>query len=353
MAVYYQMEEDGVQPDRFTFPRVLKACAGIGSMQHGEAVHRHVVRSGFVNDNFVLNALVDMYAKCGDIMKARRIFEQTAYRDSVTWNSMIIGYIRHGLVLEALDTCRGMISAGLEPDSVTLSALLAKFSSVGKLGLEIHCWALRRGLELNLSVANSLICLYSERKKLDRALMIFEAIGEKDLVSWNAIISAHRRHPRVLALFQKMEECGQLPDKVTFVSLLSACANLRMVEDGKRLFSKMVEKYKIRPQMVHYGCMVNMLGRAGFVDEAYEIVSKRMPVDAGPTVWGALLFACFVHGNVDIGEVAAERLFDMEADNEHNFELLMKLYMDAGRMEDVERIRKMMRERGLDPMARV
>lgn len=348
MAMYYQMEEDGIEPDRFTFPRVLKACAGIGSVQHGEAVHRHVVRSGFGGDIFVLNAVVDMYAKCGDILRARRVFEGMKDRDSVTWNSMLVGFLRHGLVLEAMETCRGMMEVGIEPDSITLSAMLSKLSSVGKFGLELHCWVLRRGLEQNVSVANSLIGLYSERSQLYRALAIFQSIQEKDLVSWNATIAAHRRHPRVLDLFHQMEECSPLPDKVTFVSLLSACANLRLVEDGKRLFSTMVEKYKIRPEMVHYGCMVNMLGRAGLVEEAHDMVSNKMPFDAGPTVWGALLFACSLHGNVDIGEVAAEKLFELEPDNEHNFELMMKIYKNAGRLEGLERIRRLMRERGLE-----
>lgn len=348
MAVYYQMEEEGIEPDGFTFPRVLKACAGIGSVQIGEGVHRHIVRSGFGKDIFVLNALVDMYAKCGDILRACRIFERIVDRDSVTWNSMLVGYIRHGLVFEAVDAFRGMVSAGFEPDSITLSAILAKVSSIEKFGLEIHCWVLRRALDENLSIANSLIGFYSERNQLNRAMMIFEGMREKDLVSWNAIISAHRQDSKVLALFQQMEECVQLPDKVTFVSLLSACANLRMVEDGRRLFSKMAGEYKIKPEMVHYGCMVNLLGRAGLIEEAYEIISKRMPFDAGPTVWGALLFTCFMHGNVDIGEIAAERLFELEPDNEHNFEIMMKIYRSSGRLDGVERIRKLMNERGLE-----
>ncbi|ONK55857.1 uncharacterized protein A4U43_C10F1680 [Asparagus officinalis] len=348
MAVYYQMEEEGIEPDGFTFPRVLKACAGIGSVQIGEGVHRHIVRCGFGNDVFVLNALVDMYAKCGDIMRACRIFERITDRDSVTWNSMLVGYIRHGLVFEALDTFRGMISTGLDPDSIALSAILVKLSSIEKFGLEIHCWVLRRALDQNLSVVNALIGFYSERNQLNRAMMIFEGIREKDLVSWNAIISAHCQDSKVLALFQQMEECGQLPDKVTFVSVLSACANLRMVEDGRRLFSKMVGEYKIKPEMVHYGCIVNLLGRAGLIEEAYEIISKRMPFNAGPTVWGALLFTCSMHGNVDIGEIAAERLFELEPDNEHNFEIMMKIYRSSGRWVGVERIRKLMNERGLE-----
>ncbi|KAG1362444.1 Pentatricopeptide repeat-containing protein, chloroplastic [Cocos nucifera] len=350
MALYYQMEEEGVEPDRFTFPRVLKSCAGIRSVSHGEAIHRHIVRSGFGTDIFVLNALVDMYSKCGDIQKARHIFDKIPDRDPVSWNSMITGYIRHELPLEALDICRRMLGAGIEPDSVTISSMLSGFSLSfsNKLGLQIHGWVLRHGLEWDLSVANSLIGMYSEHDQLDRARSIFESMPEKDLVSWNAIISAHRRDHRVLTMFQSMEDSGLLPDQVTFVSLLSACANLGLVEDGRRLFSEMEERYKIAPGMEHYGCMVNMVGRAGLVDEAYELVSNQMPFDAGPTVWGALLYACLVHGNDEIGEIAAERLFELEPDNELNFELLMKIYRKTGRLEEVEKVRLSMRERGLE-----
>nr|XP_010934061.1 LOW QUALITY PROTEIN: pentatricopeptide repeat-containing protein At4g25270, chloroplastic-like [Elaeis guineensis] len=350
MALYYQMEEEGVEPDRFTFPRVLKACAGIGSVSHGEAIHRHIVRSGFGTDIFVLNALVDMYSKCGDIQKARQIFDKIPDRDPVSWNSMIKGYIRHELPLEALDICRRMLADGIEPDSITISSMLSGFSlpSTNKLGLQIHGWVLRHGLEWNLSVANSLVGMYSEHNQLDRARSIFESMPEKDLVSWNAIIHAHRRDHRVLTMFQSMEDSGVLPDQVTFVSLLSACANLGLVEDGRRLFSEMEERYKITRGMEHYGCTVNMLGRAGLVGEAYELISKQMPFDGGPTVWGALLYACSVHGNDDIGEIAAERLFELEPDNELNFELLMKIYRQAGRLEELEKVRMLMRERGLE-----
>ncbi|KAJ6839160.1 pentatricopeptide repeat-containing protein, chloroplastic [Iris pallida] len=348
LALYHQMDEEGVAPDRFTFPRALRACAGLGLLHHGEAVHRHAVRSGLALDPFVLNALVHMYAKCGDIVKARNIFSRIEDRDSVSWNSMIAAYFRHGLPADALDTCRGMLRAGVEPDPVTLSTMLAGVSTFGRTGLEVHCWVLRRGLEGSLSVANSLVGLYSARGQPDHARTVLESMPEKDLVSWNAVISAHSRDYRVLSLFRKMEECGPRPDRVTFVSLLSACANLGMVEDGRRLFSEMEKVYGIKPGTEHYGCMVNMLGRAGLFDEAYEIVSKRMEFDAGPTVWGALLFASSMHGNVAFGEAAAERLFELEPDNEHNFELMMKIYRNAGRSEDVRRVRRLMRERGLE-----
>lgn len=349
MALYYQMEEDGVEADEYTFPRVLKACAGIRSVRHGEAVHRHAVRSGFGSDVFVLNALVDMYSKCGDILKARKAFDNITKRDAVSWNSMLMGYIRHGLLPEALKLFRGMVRAEIEPDPITISGMLSGLTGTKKLGLQIHSWVIRRGLEWDLSVTNSLITMYSEQNRPDLARLIFESMPERDLVSWNAIISAHRRDHRVLAMFRQMEEdSGVLPDRVTFVSLLSACGNLGLVEEGKRLFAEMEQRYKMKPGMEHYGCMVNLLGRAGYIDEAYELISKRMPFDGGPTVWGALLFACSVHGEVSTAEVAAERLFELEPDNEHNFELLMMIYQDAGRREDVDRVRRMMEERGLE-----
>lgn len=347
MALYFQMEEEGVEPDQFTFPRVLKACGGIGLIRIGEAVHRDLVRLGFANDGFVLNALVDMYAKCGDIVKARRIFDKIDCKDSISWNSMLTGYIRHGLIAEAVHTFHSMVHDGMELDSVAVSTILANVSSF-EVAVQIHGWIVRRGMEWDLSIANSLIAVYySKGRKLDRARWLFDHMPEKDIVSWNSIISAHCKDLKALTYFELMERDGALPDKITFVSLLSACAHLGIVKDGERLFSLMKAKYQINPIMEHYACMVNLYGRAGLINEAYAIIRDQMEFEAGPTVWGALLYSCYLHRNVDTGEIAAQYLFDLEPDNEHNFELLMKIYGNAGRLEDAERVRKMMVDRGL------
>jgi pentatricopeptide repeat protein len=346
MALYFQMEEEGVEPDQFTFPRVLKACGGIGLIRIGEAVHRDLVRLGFANDGFVLNALVDMYAKCGDIVKARRIFDKIDCKDSISWNSMLTGYIRHGLIAEALHTFHSMVHDGMELDSVAVSTILANVSSF-EVAVQIHGWIVRRGMEWDFSIANSLIAVYSNGRKLDRARWLFDHMPKKDIVSWNSIISAHCKDLKALTYFELMERDGALPDKITFVSLLSACAHLGLVKDGERLFSLMKAKYQINPIMEHYACMVNLYGRAGLINEAYAIIRDQMEFEAGPTVWGALLYSCYLHRNVDTGETAAQYLFDLEPDNEHNFELLMKIYGNAGRLEDAERVRKMMVDRGL------
>ncbi|XP_027355998.1 pentatricopeptide repeat-containing protein At4g25270, chloroplastic [Abrus precatorius] len=348
IALYFQMVEEGVEPDLFTFPRVLKACAGIGSVQVGEEVHRHVVRSGFANDGFVLNALVDMYSKCGDIVKARKIFNKMPHRDSVSWNSMLVAYVHHGLEVETMNIFRFMHLAGYKPDSITISTILTGVSSL-YLGVQIHGWVIRQGLEWNLSIANSLIMMYSNHGRLDKACWIFNLMPERDVVSWNSIISAYCKHREALAYFERMKEAGVEPDKITFVSLLSACAYSGLVKDGERLFALMCEKYEIKPIMEHYGCMVNLYGRAGLIKKAYSIIVEGMDSEvAGPTLWGALLYACSLHGDVAIGEIAASKLFDLEPDNEQNFVLLMRIYENAGRLDDMERVRMMLVDRGLD-----
>lgn len=347
MALYFQMEEEGVEPDRFTFPRVLKACGGIGFVQIGEAVHRHVVRSGFVDDRFVLNALVDMYAKCGDIVKARKVFDKIVSRDKVSWNTMLTAYMRHGLLLQALDIFHQMLKEGYEPDSVAISTILTAVPSL-ELVVQIHGWTIRQGVEWNLSTVNSLIAAYSNHGKLKQARWLFSHMPERDVITWNTIISAHSKSPEALLYFEQMESAGALPDAITFVSMLSVCAHLGLVKDGERLFSTMKNRYRIGPIMEHYACMVNLYGRAGQIKEAYGIIMEGMEFEAGPTVWGALLYACYLYGDVDIGEVAAGRLFELEPDNEYNFELLMKIYGNMGRLDDVERVRVMIVDRGLD-----
>jgi pentatricopeptide repeat protein len=347
MALYFQMAEDGVKPDRFTFPRVLKACGGIGSVQIGEAIHRDLVKEGFGYDVYVLNALVVMYAKCGDIVKARNVFDMIPHKDYVSWNSMLTGYLHHGLLHEALDIFRLMVQNGIEPDKVAISSVLARVLSF-KHGRQLHGWVIRRGMEWELSVANALIVLYSKRGQLGQACFIFDQMLERDTVSWNAIISAHSKNSNGLKYFEQMHRANAKPDGITFVSVLSLCANTGMVEDGERLFSLMSKEYGIDPKMEHYACMVNLYGRAGMMEEAYSMIVQEMGLEAGPTVWGALLYACYLHGNTDIGEVAAQRLFELEPDNEHNFELLIRIYSKAKRAEDVERVRQMMVDRGLE-----
>ncbi|WVZ03454.1 hypothetical protein V8G54_024260 [Vigna mungo] len=227
------------------------------------------------------------------------------HKDTISWNSMLNAYVHHGLEIGAMNIFRQMI----------ISIILTRVSALC-LGIQIHGWVIRRGLDWNLSIANSLMVMYSSH--------------ERDVVSWNSIISAHCKCREALAFLEQMEEAV-------------------LVKEGERVFALMCEKYKIKPIMEHYGCMVNLYGRAGLIKKAYSIIVDGMGFEAaGPTLWGALLYACFLHGDTTIGEIAANRLFDLEPDNEHNFVLLMGIYENAGRLEDMERVRMMMVDRGLD-----
>lgn len=304
-------------------------------------------RIGCANDTYVLNSLVDMYAKCGDIVRAREVFDKIVHKDLVSWNSMLTGYILHGLLVETVDVFRAMLLHGFQPDSVSLSSIVTGTSSL-MLAPQVHGWVVRRGVQWDLSIANSLIVVYSNRGMPDKARWVFDNMPERDTVSWNSIISAHSKSRHALSYYERMERDDCKPDHITFVSLLSTCAHLGLIEDGERLFSAMKDKCMISPSMEHYACLVNLYGRAGMVAEAYAIVVERMEIEAGPTVWGALLHACSLHGDVVIGERAAEKLFELEPDNEHNFELLVRIYEDVGRMDGVKRVRMMMAERGLD-----
>ncbi|KAL8141481.1 hypothetical protein V2J09_014513 [Rumex salicifolius] len=351
LALYLQMEEEGVEPDRFTFPRALRACSGLGSIRVGEEIHRHVVRHGFFDDGIVHNSLVDMYAKCGDIVRARKVFDKIKDKDLVSWNSMITAYVHHDLLVKAVDIFQQMLSVGeVDPDEITISSILTGSITALRLGTEVHGWVLRQGWQSNLAINNSLIALYSHHGLLLQARWLFKHMPEKDIVSWNSIISAHSKDTLALVYFQDMEDSGTRPDIITFVSLLSTCAYLVLVEDGDRIFSLMKDKYGIAPIMEHYACIVNLYGRAGMINEAYDIVCSKMEYEASESVWGALLYGCYLHKNVEIGELAAHKLFDLEPDNERNFELLIGIYQRLGRVDDAERVKKMLLDRGLDEL---
>ncbi|VAI91926.1 unnamed protein product [Triticum turgidum subsp. durum] len=341
LALYLQMDEEGAPRDGFTFESALRACTGARSAELGRAVHRGAVSAGLAADVSVCDALVEMYAQCGDMAMARKVFDATPERDAVSWNVMLAGLLGHGgLSPQATEVWRRMLGEGHKPDSVVLSTMLCHHPDEGKQGLEVHAWVIRHGLETELSVASALIGMYSRKNELGHALSVFESMPVRDLASWNAIISAHNQDFRVLMMFRRMVDSGLQPNEATFVAVLSACDNLGLVEGGMRLFSEMENKYRIQPTVQHCTSVVNMLGKAGMVNEAYEFMSKRMCLSSEPTALRALLRASSAHGNIRTGEVAAKKLFALEPDNAHNFVTLIKMYENTGKLEELENVKK-------------
>eukprot|EP01018_Ginkgo_biloba_P007785 Gb_19828 [translate_table: standard] len=351
LRMYFEMRRAGIQPDNFTFPFVLKACTSLSALQGGRDIHHHIVRTGFESDVFVGACLVDMYAKCGSIEDARQVFDKMSRRDVVSWTVMIGGYVQNGRAHEALTLFHEMQLSGMTPDKVTMVSMISACAHLGALqqGKWIHDCVSRSGFESDIIVGSALIDMYCKCGSVDIARQVFDKMSKRNVVSWSAMIAGYGMHGHgedALALFNQMQETDMKPNHITFVSVLSACSHAGLVEEGWRYFNCMDRDYCITPGVKHYTCMVDLLGRAGHLEEAQNFIKKMpLPPDAG--VWGALLGACRIHCNIELGEDVAERLFKLEPENAGYYVLLSNIYAAAGRWNDIAKVRAMMTDRGL------
>ncbi|MQM09317.1 hypothetical protein Taro_042185 [Colocasia esculenta] len=350
LRVYCRMRWSSISANLYTYPFVLKACAGTGDVRNAQKVHGDALKSGLEADLFVVNALVACYAKCGDLATARQLFDEIPMKDPVSWNSMIAGYSQSEHPQEALLLLHKMLrdDTGSKPDYVTLVGLLpacAKLAAAHE-GLWIHSYTIKLGMEVDVVLASGLIAMYANSGRLHVARDIFDRVPEKNIVVWNAIIKGYGMYghaSEALYLFSQMLSMGLVPDSICVLSILSACSHAGMVDKGWEIFCLM-EEYGVEKVEVHYGCMVDLLGRAGLLQEALEFISS-MPIMPGKDVWGALLGACRIHNNVELAEVVAERLFVLDPENAGRYVALAKMYVDASRGDDAARMRMMIRER--------
>jgi len=351
LKLFSQMQLAGMKADSVTVSSILPACANLADLEQGKKIHDYITSSGFESDVFVGSALVDMYAKCRSIENARHVFDKMSRRDVVTWNSMIAGYAQNGLGNEALMLMYKMQLSGMKPNSVTVMSVLSVCTNLAALqqGKEIHGLIIRDGLESDVIVGSALVVMYAKCGNIIIARQVFDRIPQRDVALWNAIISGYAMHGRgeeTLKLFYEMQQARIAPDGITLTSVLSACSHAGLVNEGWQYFRSMSRDYGIMPTVEHYACMVDLLGRSGCLSEAQHFINK-MPLEPDACVLGALLGACRVHGNIELAECVAERLFVLEPQNAGNYVLLSNIYATAGRGDDVAKIRKMMRDRGL------
>ena len=350
ISLYHQMLEYGLAPDNFTFPFVLKACSALSAIEEGRNIHEHVIRTGWETDVFVGAALIDMYAKCGCVRSAREVFDKIEERDAVLWNSMLAAYSQNGHPDESLALCSEMALAGLRPTEATLVTVISASADIAALpqGKELHGFSWKHGFESNDKVKTALVDMYAKCGSVKVARNLFEQLKEKRVVSWNAIITGYAMHGHAneaLDLFEEMKE-KSLPDHITFVGVLAACSHGGLLDEGWIFFESMVRDYRIVPTIQHYTCMVDLLGHCGRLDEAYNLIMQmRAMPDSG--VWGALLNSCKIHGNVELGEVALEKLIELDPDDSGNYVILSNIYAQAGKWEGVARLRKLMIDRGI------
>ncbi|KAK7258369.1 hypothetical protein RIF29_23942 [Crotalaria pallida] len=431
-------------PDRFTLPCVIKGCARLGAVSEGKQLHGLALKIGFREDKFVQSSLVSMYAKLGDMVVARQVFDRMRDRDLVSWNALIDGYARNGDVevalelfdempnrdsftwtalvdglskcgmvdaaremfdqmpsknlvswnamingymksgrinlahqlfqqmpmrntvswnsmiagyelngwfFEALELFEALLKEGIMPSHVTILSALSAVSGLAVLGNGrwIHSFMVKHRFELDGVLGTSLIEMYSKCGSIESAMQVFKAIAYKKLGHWTAIIvglGMHGLADQALELFKEMRIIGMKPHDITFVGVLNACSHAGMVDEGRRIFDMMINEYKIEPTIEHYGCFVDILCRAGYLEQAKNTI-ESMPMRPNKFIWMSLLSGSRNHGNLDMGEYAAHNLIEVDPDLAGCYTLLSNMYAAAGKWDKVSHLRETMKKQGV------
>uniref|UniRef100_A0ACD5TPT8 Uncharacterized protein n=1 Tax=Avena sativa TaxID=4498 RepID=A0ACD5TPT8_AVESA len=317
-------------------------CRGCGGAQCGDSGAQSLVGS----------ALVGMYEKCGEMGEARRVFNGIPDKDNVAWNAMITGYAQNGMSKEAISLFYSMRQAGARPDKITLVGVLSACAAVGalELGSELNSYASHRGLYNNVYVGTALVDMYSKCGNLNKAVEVFGKLPCKNEASWNALIyglAFNGRGHEAIRQFELMRNEESLrPDDITFIGVLSACVHAGLLEDGRRWFNSLTPEFQIIPKIEHYSCMVDLLARAGHLEEAWDFIEK-IPGKADAVMLGALLAACRKSKNVEVSGRVIDRIMQLEPSNSWNYVVSSKIYASSDRLDDSARMRGLMRERGV------
>ncbi|PON36768.1 Tetratricopeptide-like helical domain containing protein [Parasponia andersonii] len=347
---YKRMREKGGTADSFTFAFLIKVSEQLGPEILGQGMHCSCLKHGLDFHVFVRNTLIHMYGMSRDIKTAVQLFDEMPNPDLVSWNTILGCHVYCGKHKEALDLFLRMLKSSTQPDDATFVVTLSACSTMGALdfGRWVHSYINNTRFGNVISVLNSLIHMYAKCGSVEEAYETFNNMKRKNLISWNTMLltlATHGHVDKALALFSKMlEEELERPDNVTFLGVLSACSHGGMVDEGRRYFDIMSRDYKIQPTVKHYGCMVDILGRAGLVEEAYQLIMS-MPVEGNAIVWRTLLAACSIHGKIVLGEKVRKHLLQLEPDHSSDYVLLANMYGRAGQWSEVNRVRKTMRDR--------
>lgn len=351
LDLFSHMHFSGVMPSEFTFVGVINACSDIGALEEGKQVHSYSLKLGFEFQIYIMTALVDMYAKCGNVSDARKGFDYLREPDIVLWTSMIGGYVQNGENEASLTLYCRMQREGMMPNELTMASVLKACSSLSAFeqGRQIHARTIKYGFSLEVPIGSALSTMYAKCGNLEDGNLVFRRMPMRDTVSWNAMISGLSQNGRgteALELFEEMRLEGAKPDYITFVNVLSACSHMGLVERGWIYFNMMSNEFGIGPRVDHYACMVDVLSRAGKLDEAKEFIESAT-IDHGMCLWRILLSACRNYHNYELGAYAGEKLMELGSQESSAYVLLSSVYTALGRSKDVERVRSLMKLRGV------
>ncbi|KAJ4958510.1 hypothetical protein NE237_025621 [Protea cynaroides] len=351
MRLFREMECSVVSPNEITVVCALSACAQLADVEQGKLLHSYVKEKEFYYDVFVGNALINMYAKCGDLDGAMCVFHQMPNRDVFSWTTLITGYVHRSKFKEALEIFQEMQVCRVKANEVTLVSLLSACAQLGALdqGKLIHVYIEENNVKQDQCLGNALIDMYTKSGCIESALRLFHGMPCKDTFSWNAMIGGlamHGHGKEAIDLFSQMQSIGNaIPDGVTFMAILSACSHTGMVLEGFHYFKSMSSLYGIAPTIEHYGCMVDLLSRASLLEEARKFI-ENMPIEPNSVIWGSLLSAC--RGQVELGQKVARQILKLAPDDKSVYVILSNIFADLGRWNDVKRVRTQMENAGID-----
>lgn len=336
LNLFRQMQLEGINPDKITFLCLLDACINVTALKVGKEIHAATVHSSYGENVMVGTALVNMYGKCESVHEAVNVFEKLTHRDNASWNALITACGQNYHCKEALDFFCQMQHEGVEPDNVTFVCALEACASLVALeeGKMIYTAIIDNGFELDVIVGSSLISLYGKCGSVYDARNVFGRISHRSVVSWNAMIAvlSHNGHGKqALSLFHQMQIEGVEPDDITFICVLTACSHTGAVDFGRHFFVSMRRDHGIAHIVAHYLCMIDLLGRAGHLEEAENLI-HNMSSENATMAWHCLLGACRTHDDVERGVRAANNCFRSEPMKGAPYVLLSNLYAGAGRM---------------------
>ncbi|KAK7293141.1 hypothetical protein RJT34_16002 [Clitoria ternatea] len=414
LVCYVNMLRNNVMPTSYSFSSLVKACTLLMDSAFGKAVHAHVWKHGFGSNVFVHTTLVEFYSTLGDVGDSRKVFDDMPERDVFAWTTMISSHVRNGDMVSAqklfddmpekniatwntmidghvksgnvecveflfkqmpardiiswtsmmmcYSRCKRyrdvialfheMIGKGMFPDEVTMTTVLSACAHLGALeiGKEIHLYLIQNAFDLDVYIGSSLVDMYAKCGSIDKSLLVFYKLQNKNLFCWNAMIdglSSHGYAEEALRMFSEMERNRIRPNEVTFISILTACTHVRFIEEGRRRFMSMIKDYHLTPQVEHYGCMVDLLSKAGFLEEALGMI-RSMRFEPNSFIWGALLNGCKLHKNLEIAHIAVQNLMILEPNNSGLYGLLLNMYAEANRWSEVSKIRTTMKDLGVE-----
>uniref|UniRef100_A0A1D1YZ09 Pentatricopeptide repeat-containing protein At5g52850, chloroplastic n=1 Tax=Anthurium amnicola TaxID=1678845 RepID=A0A1D1YZ09_9ARAE len=353
LSALTEMQLVEVTPNSFTLSTVLKGCESMGTLVHVEKLHAYVLKTECrcQLDVAIWNSLVDAYSRLGKADNAWEVFDIMQQRDAITYTSLAKGFNRMGFHQKTLGLIARMHDDELKMDSFSLPCFLSASAGLTAIepGRQLHCYSIKSGLDLQISVSNGLVDLYGKCGDAKESHAVFRLIPEPNVVSWNSLVSAFATNgmfPGALSAFENMRISGIQPDGITFLLVLYACSHGGLTDLGLDYFNSMGKLYAILPQLDHYVCLVDLLGRAGRLEEATSVI-EEMPFKPDALIYKTLLGSCRLRRNLTLGECIARHALELDPSDSAIYVLLSSMYDDAGKLEHGKEIRRMMRERGI------